>query len=266
MPGVESLLRMIDKRCLLLRIAALLLCFNSCCVQGNYASSRLMTGGSTEFSRTAPVLPTSSIGLNGSGEVLAIADTGLDFDHCMFWQEPFPFPCFSPKRPMLDPTIPQASDCAATTLASIFAEEDFLAFVTAQLQPSTATKMLLDSGRTKGTSRKTPPMDADFASVGQRISAGYQFSVRGAGIWGGPAEETDMTSISGTAKSSDAGFLALLSTWGKLRPILLDFLGYSTESVCPSVCLFVYPDSFFLPLINLESSETRLPVPSVEGA
>ena len=103
-------------------------------VGGSYAAHRMTTGGASEFSRTARLLPTQLVGLNGSNEVFALAASGLDFDHCMFWQEPFPFPCFDPGRVMHDVQIPPGSDCTATAYAALLANKDLHDFFEAHLQ------------------------------------------------------------------------------------------------------------------------------------
>mmetsp|Transcript_59233 Transcript_59233/g.157296 ORF Transcript_59233/g.157296 Transcript_59233/m.157296 type:complete len:1464 (+) Transcript_59233:82-4473(+) len=60
----------------------------------NNAAGRLILSGSSEASRLSDSPITSRVGLNGSGQVIAVADTGADFDQCMLWQHSFEFPCY----------------------------------------------------------------------------------------------------------------------------------------------------------------------------
>ncbi|EKX36768.1 hypothetical protein GUITHDRAFT_145509 [Guillardia theta CCMP2712] len=69
-------------------------------VTRNFAAGKIVLSGSSEDSRLSTKLFTKTIAtpLNGSGQVIAIADTGADFDNCMLWQQPFPFPCLGSYR------------------------------------------------------------------------------------------------------------------------------------------------------------------------
>lgn len=60
----------------------------------NSASSKILTTGISEESRLREQIATKELKLNGTGQVVGIADTGLDFDNCFLHQLPFAYPCF----------------------------------------------------------------------------------------------------------------------------------------------------------------------------
>ena len=62
----------------------------------NDASNQILVAGPSAVSRSMDTNPLSRAGLNGTGVTIGVADTGLDFDHCMLWQRPFDWFCFDP--------------------------------------------------------------------------------------------------------------------------------------------------------------------------
>ena len=89
--------------------------------RGHY-SSRHMSTGTSEESRTSTFLPWAPYGLNGSGVVISVADTGVDFMHSMFLQVSFCTAC-SCRCPFASCTAcscrcPFAQGLAALALAS----------------------------------------------------------------------------------------------------------------------------------------------------
>jgi hypothetical protein len=161
----------------------------------NFASNKIVVSGLSEEVRgyTTNLLNEPDVGLNGSGVVMAVSDTGLDFDHCMLWQEPFPFPCFDP----LDVSVAGLNDCPASIYAGLLANPDFEAFITMQLE-AREDRPLLDSGRTAGASTLKAPLDLLFPDRAVRLASGLRFDMRNKTTTG-----------------------LLLEAWREVRPYLL---------------------------------------------
>ena len=103
----------------------------------NDASNRILLSGSSAAS-TRDSTAFAKSGLNGSGVVVGVADTGLDFDHCMLWQQPFPWFCFDP-YPSLKPGVEaeRALRCPLSAYAGLLAKPDFRSFLSMMLESNT---------------------------------------------------------------------------------------------------------------------------------
>ena len=171
----------------------------------NSAAARIIASGTSDYSRQTQVVQTSLYGLNGSGQIIAVADTGIDWDHCMLWNPPFSFPCFDPAEHAIyapGTTAPNI-DCPASALAALFASKDYLAFVRmmSRAADQRLTVSLLDSGTTVGVVSGPPPLDALFPNHTLRQELGLRFPPAG-----------------------DATFDTLLAAWSDFRPRLLQTL------------------------------------------
>ena len=169
------------------------------------AAARVVVSGVSDYSRLSPVVETQEYGLTGAGQVVALADTGIDWDHCLIWNPSFPFPCFDPtKHPLYAAgTTSPSIDCSPSALAGLLASSDYLAFVRMMdaAGAAGASVSLLGSGSTVGVVSRPPPLDLAFPNVTHRLELGLRFP---------PAR--------------DPTFDALLATWSDFRPILLDAL------------------------------------------
>jgi hypothetical protein len=125
-------------------------------------------------------------------QTIAVADTGIDFDHCMVWQEPFPFPCFDPD----EWSIAGLEACPATTYAAMLANPDFVDFVE-MMHVTGGGHPLLSWGRAGGASAVHPSMDQQFTAA-ERKASGYQFDL--------------------------GEMLPLLKAWRDVRPGLLEVI------------------------------------------
>ena len=104
----------------------------------------------------------------GAAQVIAVADSGVDFDHCMVWQQSFPFPCYDPAGVVpagvagapLDLGGAGAGGCGDGPFAALLANPDFVAFAARasandELARPGPPVPLLDGGSAQGFSLST---------------------------------------------------------------------------------------------------------------
>lgn len=98
-----------------------------------------------------------------------MADTGVDFDHCMFWNPSVQFPCYDPagKVPAGAPGAPVnlggagPDGCGEGPFVALLANPDFVAFATRASADDLRGRPgppvpLLDGGSAQGYSLSTP--------------------------------------------------------------------------------------------------------------
>jgi len=177
-------------------------------VTRNEASNRILLSGPSAVSKSLDSTPLERAGLNGSGVVIGVADTGLDFDHCMLWQQPFDWFCFDPyPSSLMGVEFTKSKLCPLSAYAGLLENYDFEQFL-ATMMNATSDVLLMESGRTKGASRKPVPLNLEYPGDRQRREAeGYRFSL-----------------------ANDTSLPVLLNAWRKVRRPLLSIL--SREGLC----------------------------------
>eukprot|EP00960_Hanusia_phi_P074288 768203-Hanusia_phi.AAC.8 len=158
----------------------------------NQREDKILVSGPSLQSELSDGLLLLRNALTGTGQVVAVADTGLDYDNCMLWQPPFPWFCLNPARASAG-----AGVCSASAYAGLLANKDFSSFVSMMIF-SSRDRELLDSGSTVGVPSRFPPLNAIFRNRADRIQLGYVFSLNG-----------------------DSTISLLLDSWTALRPDLL---------------------------------------------
>lgn len=159
----------------------------------NFAAQHMLVLGPKEVSLTSQAeFEAAIMGLDGSSQAVSIADTGLDFDHCMLWQESFPYPCFSASNW----DVLEMQRCPASALAGMLGNPDFIDFV--QSWNGTGGIPLLSTGRAAGASSVTASLDKSFTTPQQRQSEGAVLDL--------------------------LDFLPLLRKWTTVRPTMIEVL------------------------------------------
>lgn len=131
--------------------------------------------------------------LDGHNQAISIADTGIDFDNCMFWQQNFSYPCFDPKSwNVLD-----MEKCPASHMAAMLGNTDFISWVETWGVNGTGGVPLMKGGRADSSSTVMGSFDAKF-TVAQRIQAGLVLDL--------------------------GDFVMMLKKWSIVRPTLLTVL------------------------------------------
>uniref|UniRef100_A0A6U5W4B8 Peptidase S8/S53 domain-containing protein n=1 Tax=Guillardia theta TaxID=55529 RepID=A0A6U5W4B8_GUITH len=139
----------------------------------NLLEDKILMSGTGLQSEISDGLLLKLNGLTGSGQLVSLSDTGLDYDNCMLWQPSFPWFCLNPAR-----AFQGLGACSASAYAGLLGERDFSAFIQMMLFSARDTH-LLDSGTTAGVPSRYPPLNARFRDRRDRIERGYVFSLRG---------------------------------------------------------------------------------------
>lgn len=134
-----------------------------CPVLTGHFSSRIISTGLSEASRKSVYLPWSAVGLNGSGVVIAVADTGIDHRHCQFAEGPAPWPCYN-RLSGSDGAPNRPSECSASKFVGFLCQDDLRAFAEAFTSTSLDLR-LLDSGSTAGVPSPRPPLDVELEAT-----------------------------------------------------------------------------------------------------
>jgi len=162
----------------------------------NDASNRILLAGPSAVAKALDSTPLERAGLDGKGVTIGVADTGLDYDHCMVWQKPFDWFCFDP----YDVTFLGMRECPYSAYAGLLENQDFESFLDLMINAKQDVP-LMSSGRTQFSSSKVVPMDIDMPVRAKRQALGYSFSL-----------------------ANDTSIPILLKAWQKVRQPLLQIL------------------------------------------
>ena len=115
----------------------------------NRDSNRILMSGPSAISKALKSTVLERAGLNGSGVTIGVADTGVDFDHCMLWQPSFPWICFDP-FPSLKTSdeLERSRRCPLSAYAGLLENPDFESFLRLMLTTKVDVPIMA-SGRTK---------------------------------------------------------------------------------------------------------------------